>query len=124
MMYKSFVLSSSILETHVETRLIPHYTVNIVMKDVNGMDFESRQYIEMVDDGFHTRLVTDSVGHYTGKYLAGPYAFYCLWRYATCGFGQRHHPLFPIELGGCSTSEVPVLARRKTGLSANYEYGY
>lgn len=83
MMYKSFVLSSSILETHVETRLIPHYTVNIVMKDVNGMDFESRQYIEMVDEGFHTRLVTDSVGHYTGKYLAGPYDF--------IAFGDTQH---------------------------------
>lgn len=60
---------------HNKTILQPFYTLNIVMKDINGYNFESRQYIEVIQFGYKSKLVTDSLGFYTGRHITGDYTF-------------------------------------------------
>lgn len=61
-----------------KTTLEPFYTLNIEMRDINGLNFESRQYIEINQYGFTSRLVTDSLGFYTGRHIIGDYTLSAL----------------------------------------------
>lgn len=76
--YKTFEVEEGDTAIHVETKLLPFYTVNIVMTDINGKDFESRQYVEMVEKGYSSKLVTDSTGHFSEKFLIGEYDYIAL----------------------------------------------
>lgn len=76
--YQSFNVKEEDTEVHVETRLMPFWNVDIYLLDMNGYPFESRQYIELIDDGFSSKLVSDSMGHYQGKMLSNSYEFIAL----------------------------------------------
>ena len=58
---------------HVNTELLPFHKLNVELIDVNHSKFESRQYVMMESNGFITKLVTDSMGHYSGDYTEGIY---------------------------------------------------
>ncbi|MCR5496313.1 MAG: gliding motility-associated C-terminal domain-containing protein [Paludibacteraceae bacterium] len=58
---------------HVKTELLPFHKLNIELTDVNHGKFESRQYVIMETNGFISKLVTDSAGHYSGDYTEGTY---------------------------------------------------
>lgn len=58
---------------HVRTELLPFHKLNIDLVDAKNSKFESRQYVLMESNGFITKLVTDSAGHYSGDYTEGLY---------------------------------------------------
>lgn len=69
--YYSFDVNPEDTVVIVKAEYDPIYNVKIILKDINGNVFESRQYIDMGA----RRLVTDSLGCYSGKMLKGNYTF-------------------------------------------------
>ncbi len=72
---KDYTIRANDTAIHNKITLQPFYTINIVMQDNNGANFESRQYVEMVQFGYTSKLVTDSLGFYTGRHITGDYTF-------------------------------------------------
>lgn len=68
-----FVVEKKDTAIHVRTELLPFHKLNIELIDVNHSKFESRQYVMLESNGFITKLVTDSMGHYSGDYTEGTY---------------------------------------------------
>ncbi len=64
---------------HIKINLLDSYNLNIVLKDINGYDYESRQYFSYIsENGKGTDLLTDSLGHYSTILKEGYYTFAAL----------------------------------------------
>ncbi len=68
-----FVVEKGDTALHVKTELLPFHKLNIELIDANHDKFESRQYVIMETNGFISKLVTDSAGHYSGNFTEGTY---------------------------------------------------
>ena len=59
----------------VPITLTPYYNVKINVLDINGMIFESRQYVHVESALFMSDITTDSLGKYSGSFLQDDYVF-------------------------------------------------
>lgn len=59
----------------VPITLTPYYNVEINVLDINGMNFESRQYVHVESTLIMSDIPTDSLGKYTGRFIEDNYVF-------------------------------------------------
>lgn len=60
---------------HATTKLTPYHNLTIELKDINGENFESRQFIHQLVGISSIELLTDSLGKYHNSLLEGVYTY-------------------------------------------------
>ena len=75
---RSLTIQKSDTVVHAKTSLAPFYNLTIKLKDINGKDYESRQFIHQIVGISSLEYVTDSIGEYTNQFLEGIYTFEAL----------------------------------------------
>lgn len=75
---KKLTVHESDTVIHAETVLTPYHKLTIELLDINGHNFESRQFIQQIVGITSLELLTDSLGRYTNVYLEGSYTFSAL----------------------------------------------